>query len=121
MTLDTKGRVIAEQVAGLEAIGYGYDSLGRLSTITQGSGAAARTSTLSYNSKNELTSLVDPLTRAVGFAYDLAGRITTQTLPDLRTIGYAYDANGNVTSITPPPGPAHLFAPKQKGGLVNIV
>src|SRR5947208_5031811 len=64
---------------------------------------------LSYNSKNELTSIADPLLRSVGFAYDLAGRITTQTLPDLRTIGYAYDGNGNVTSITPPGKPAHGF------------
>ena len=94
----------------LSANHYTYDSLGRLSTMAQGTGVNVRTSTLNYNTKNELTSLVDPLTRAVGFAYDLAGRITTQTLPDLRTIGYAYDANGNVTSITPPPGPAHLFA-----------
>jgi YD repeat-containing protein len=86
----------------LEPVSYGYDALGRLSTITQGSGVDARTSTLTYNSKHELTSLVDPLTRTVGFAYDLAGRITTQTLPDLRQIGYAYDANGNVTGITPP-------------------
>ena len=60
-----------------------------------------RTSTPTYNSKNELTSIQDPLLRTVGLAYDLAGRITTQTLPDTRTIGYAYDANGNITGITP--------------------
>ena len=110
VTLDAKGRVIQEQVTGLDAVGYTYDSLGRLSTITQGSGGAARTSTLTYNSKNELTNIQDPLLRNVGFLYDLAGRIMTQILPDTRQIGYAYDGNGNVTSITPPPGPAHLFA-----------
>lgn len=110
VTLDAQGRVIQEQVTGLDAVSYTYDSLGRLSTITQGSGAAVRTSTLNYNSKNELTSTVDPLNRTVGFTYDLAGRIVTQTLPDTRQIGYAYDSNGNVTSITPPPGPAHTFA-----------
>jgi YD repeat-containing protein len=110
VTLDTKGRVIQEQVTGLDAVAYTYDSLGRLSTITQGSGGTARTSTLTYNSKNELTSIVDPLTRTVGFAYDLAGRITTQTLPDTRQIGYSYDPNGNVASITPPGKPAHAFS-----------
>lgn len=109
VTLDTKGRVIQEQVTGLEAVAYAYDSLGRFSTITQGSGGAARTSTLNYNTKNELTSIIDPLNRTVSFVYDLAGRITIQTLPDTRQIGYAHDANGNVTSITPPPGPAHTF------------
>lgn len=110
VTLDAKGRVIQEQVTGLEAVSYTYDALGRLSTITQGTGAAARTSTLNYNVKNELTNIQDPLLRNVGFAYDLAGRITIQTLPDTRTIGYSYDANGNVTSITPPGKPVHQFA-----------
>ncbi|MCC6965825.1 MAG: hypothetical protein IT391_06020, partial [Nitrospira sp.] len=110
VTLDTKDRVIQEQVTGLDGVSYTYDSLGRLSTITQGSGAGARTSTLTYNSKHELTNIQDPLLRNVGFAYDLAGRILTQTLPDTRTIGYSYDANGNVTSITPPGKPQHQFA-----------
>jgi RHS repeat-associated protein len=110
VTLDAKGRVIQEQVTGLEAVNYSYDALGRLSTITQGSGATARTSMLAYNTLNQLTSLTDPLTRTVGFAYDLAGRITTQTLPDLRQIAYAYDGNGNVTSLTPPGRPPHAFS-----------
>jgi YD repeat-containing protein len=105
-----KGRVASEQVTGLEAVRYHYDAVGRLSTITQGTGVDARTSTLTYNSKNELTGITDPLSRTVGFAYDLAGRITTQTLPDTRTIGYSYDANGNVTAITPPGKPTHTFA-----------
>jgi RHS repeat-associated protein len=109
VTLDTKGRVVQEQVTGLEAVSYTYDSLGRLSTITQWSGVDARTSTLSYNTKNELISILDPLSRSVGFVYDLAGRITKQTLPDLREIQYSYDANGNVSSITPPGRPAHGF------------
>ncbi len=110
VTLDAQGRVIQEQVTGLEAVSYTYDAQGRLSTITQGTGTTARTSALSYDTKNQLTSVQDPLLRTVGFAYDLAGRITTQTLPDLRTIGYAYDGNGNVTTITPPSRPAHGFS-----------
>jgi len=110
VTLDAQGRVIQEQVTGLEAVSYSYDAQGRLATITQGTGASARTSTLSYDTKNQLTSVQDPLLRTVGFSYNLAGRITTQTLPDLRTIGYTYDGNGNVTSITPPGRPAHAFS-----------
>src|SRR2546427_2294911 len=109
VTLDAQGRVIQEQVTGLEAVSYAYDALGRLSTITQGTGTTARTSTLGYDTKNQLTSILDPLSRTVGFSYDLAGRISTQTLPDLRTIDYAYDGNGNGTSITPPGRPAHGF------------
>jgi RHS repeat-associated protein len=110
VTLDTKGRVVQEQVTGLEPVNYTYDALGRLQTITQGSGAVTRTSTLTYNRNNELTAITDPLGRTVGFAYDLASRITSQTLSDLREIRYTYDANGNVTSITPPGRPAHVFS-----------
>jgi len=51
VTLDAKGRVIQEQVTGLEPVSYSYDALGRLATITQGTGVDARTSTLTYNSK----------------------------------------------------------------------
>ncbi|MBX3324920.1 MAG: hypothetical protein U0223_13295 [Nitrospira sp.] len=109
VTLDAKGRVVQEQVTGLDPVAYTYDTSGRLATITQGTGVNVRTSTLTYNSKHELTTIQDPLLRDVGFAYDLAGRITTQTLPDTRTIGYAYDANGNVTGITPPGRPVHQF------------
>ncbi|HMS84684.1 MAG TPA: hypothetical protein PKD12_13620, partial [Nitrospira sp.] len=110
VTLDAKGRVVQEQVTGLEPVAYTYDVLGRLATITQGTGAGARSSILNYNTKNELTKITDPLLRDVQFAYDLAGRITTQTLPDTRTIGYTYDANGNVTGITPPGRPVHQFS-----------
>ena len=110
VTLDVKGRVVQEQVAGLEPVTYEYDSLGRLSSITQGTGGGARASILAYNTKNELIGLTDSLNRTVGFGYNPAGRIITQTLPDLRTIGYGYDGNGNVTAITPPGRPAHAFA-----------
>ncbi|PYN96669.1 MAG: hypothetical protein DMD91_20675, partial [Candidatus Rokuibacteriota bacterium] len=110
VTLDAQGRVVQEQVTGLEPVAYSYDTQGRLNTITQGTGTNARTSTLSYDTKNQLTSVQDPLLRSVGFAYDPAGRIITQTLPDTRTIGYSYDGNGNVTSITPPGRPAHAFS-----------
>jgi len=110
VTLDVNGRVIQEQVTGLDAVSYTYDTLGRLATITQGTGPTARTSTLNYDALNRLTSIVDPLTRTVGFGYDQADRITTQTLPDLRQIAYSYDANGNVTAITPPGKPQHQFA-----------
>jgi YD repeat-containing protein len=82
---------------------------GRLSTVTQGTGTSARTSSFTYNPEGFLASVTDPLTRIVSFGYDLNGRVTSQTLPDLRVIQTTYDANGNVASITPPSRPAHLF------------
>jgi len=108
-TLDDQARVVAEQPAGLEAVISTYDARGRLSTITTGSGADLRQTTLTYNSDGYLASITDPLARSVGFDYDLAGRVTTQTLPDGRAIGFTYDAAGNVTSVTPPGRTAHVF------------
>ncbi len=103
--LDNKGRVYQEQTVGLEAAGYQYDAKGRLTGITQGT----RTTTIVYDSLNQISSITDAANRTVSFTYDLAGRVTQQTLPDSRVIAYSYDANGNVTSITPPGRPAYNF------------
>jgi len=108
-TLDPQGRVLTTQVTGLAPISFAYDPRGRLSTLSQGSGGSARSSTFTYNPQGFLASLTDPLSRTVSFGYDAAGRVTTQTLPDLRVIQTTYDANGNVASITPPSRPAHSF------------
>jgi RHS repeat-associated protein len=107
--LDTQGRTVREQVDSLEPIAFTYDPRGRLSTVTQGTGGTARTSTFTYNPEGFLETINDPLSRTVRFTYDPVGRVLTQTLPDLRVIQTTYDANGNVASITPPSRPAHTF------------
>ena len=107
--LDPQGRVLQRQVVGLEPISFTYDPRGRLSTMTQGTGGAARSSTFTYNPQGFLAGLTDPLSRTVSFGYDATGRVTTQTLPDSRVIQTTYDANSNVASITPPSRPAHSF------------
>ncbi len=104
-TLDALGHVTQKQTAGFDPVNYTYDNKGRLSTISQG----VRTTTMNYDTLNQLSSLTDPAGRTVSFGYDLAGRVTQETLPDGRTIGYSYDANGNVTRIMPPGRPSHSF------------
>jgi YD repeat-containing protein len=108
-TLDALGRLVQTQAAGLEPVSFTYDLRGRLTTITEGTGVAARVATLGYDLQDRLVSVTDALGRSVGFTYDLADRITTQTLSDGRQIGLTYDANENVTSISPPSRPAHAF------------
>jgi YD repeat-containing protein len=44
-TLDTQGRVIEEQLAGLDPVQWTYDTEGRLTTLTQG----PRTAVLTYD------------------------------------------------------------------------
>ncbi|HZY42095.1 MAG TPA: hypothetical protein VFF59_08855, partial [Anaerolineae bacterium] len=108
-TIDAQGRPVLEQVSGLFPISDTYDSHGRLSTVTQGSGAETRVFTYTYNSDGYLATITDPVGHTTNLAYDAAGRVTAQTVPDSRVIGYAYDANGNVTAITPPSRPVHTF------------
>lgn len=106
---DMQSRVIQKQVADIEAMNYGYDTRGRLISLTQGHGATARTTTLNYNSEGYLESVTDPLGRTLSYKYDVAGRIKDQILPDGRTMKYSYDANGNVISLIPPESSSHTF------------
>lgn len=106
---DGRGRLVQSQVAGIEAVDYVYDALGRLSAMTQGTGAAARKFEFTYNPKNELISVRDPVSRTVGFAYNAAERVSTETLPDNSSIDFTYDQNGNLSAITPPGRPPHSF------------
>lgn len=109
-TIDAQGRIVGQQTANLNPVALTYDSHGRLSSTTQGSGASARATTFAYGSDGRLATITDPLNRQTNFIYDAAGRVTSQTLPGNRTVAYTYDANGNVTSITPPGKTAHMFA-----------
>ena len=108
-TLDARGRVVQQQVAGLLAETFTYDGHGRLSTEVQGTGSGTRTTTLSYDSDGLLETLTDPLAQASSFAYDAVGRLTSETLPGGRTVAFGYDASGNLTSLTPPGAAAHAF------------
>lgn len=107
---DALGRVIQQQYATLQPVSYLYDTRGRLSNITQGTGTTARSATLAYNTQGQLQSATDPLGRTVNYQYDLANRLTQQTLPDGHVVSYSYDANGNLTGLTPPSRPKHAFA-----------
>jgi RHS repeat-associated protein len=107
--LDAQGRLIEAGVTGLEPITMSYDGRGRLSSMNQGSGANARTTTFNYNAAGYLQSATDALGHSGGLDYDPAGRVIAQTLANGQQVGFAYDAKGNLTSLTPPGQPAHGF------------
>jgi len=104
--LDTLERTSSVQIGSLTAVALGYDSQGRLTSVSQGT----RKASLTYNSSGFLADVTDPLGLQTSFSYDADGRLLTKTLPDGRTISYTYDGNGNLTSVTPPGKSAHLFA-----------
>jgi len=107
--LDAQGRLIESGVTGLEPIMMSYDGRGRLSGLTQGSGANTRTTTFNYNAAGYLQSATDALGHSGSLDYDNAGRVFAQTLANGQQVGFAYDAKGNLTSLTPPGQPAHCF------------
>ncbi len=97
-TLDSKGRVIRTEVAGLAPVTIAYDEHGRATSVVQGS----RQVSLGYDSNGHLSSITDPLSRVVGLQKDLVGRVTKQTAPDGAQTLFSYDAASNITSVTPP-------------------
>jgi RHS repeat-associated protein len=105
VTLDEKDRVVKQDVPGLESTTLTYDSLGRLQTVAQGT----RPSTFAYDTYGYLTSVTDPLARAVTYQNDPVGRLTAMTGTDSRQVLFGYDANSNMTSLTPPGRPAYRF------------
>jgi RHS repeat-associated protein len=103
--LDARGRLVEQQVAGIDPLRFIYDNLGRPVSAMQGS----RTSAFAYDAQGNLARITDALSRVVAFEHDLGGRLTRQITPDGREILYSYDANGNLVSITPPGRPTHTF------------
>ncbi len=106
---DAQERVSQTQLIGLEAVRFVYDARGRLSSASQGQGAAERTTSFGYGADGYLASVTDDLSRTTSFEYDDAGRLERTVLPDSREIIYSWDDNGNLASLTPPGQPAHVF------------
>ena len=84
MLLDDGGRVLSLQIPSLPARQFTYDDRGRPTTITQGSGADARTVSFGYDAQGDLSSITDPLLRTAVFERESVGRIRKATLPDSR-------------------------------------
>jgi RHS repeat-associated protein len=103
--IDAVEKLTQTQHASFLPVNYGYDTRGRLGSVTQGS----RTLTVGYNSQGFVSSITNSLNQVNSFSYDPLGRILTATLPDSRVINLSYDSAGNIASITPPNSAAHEF------------
>jgi WXG100 family type VII secretion target len=101
---------------------YAYDTRGNL---TQSTDPLGRTTTITYDGKNNPTAIVcpdssqlsfdygpagnmlrstDPLQRITDLAYTPEGRPNQITLPDGSQYSLAYDERGNITQVTDPQG-----------------
>jgi RHS repeat-associated protein len=107
LTIDSLGRMVSNQVTGLNGASMTYDANGRLATLTRGSGPGARTLTFAYNPAGFVSTVTDPIGRMTQFNYDDAGRVTSKVFPDGRILSMSYDAAGNLATLTPPGRPAY--------------
>ena len=103
-TVDAQGRTVAIASPGFAPLAITYDAHGRVVTETAGTGAAARTATLTWNAANDLVAEHDPLDRGVAMTYDAAGRLLTVTDPAGNTTSVGYDRAGWMTSLAEPGG-----------------
>ena len=108
-TMDDQGRLIKAELSGLAPVIMDYDTHGRLTTFTVGTGTDARVTAYSYDANGYPGIIKNSLLQDIRFEYDDAGRTTKQILPDSTEVGFDYDANGNMTFITPPGKPDHSF------------
>lgn len=100
-TYDAQGRVTGKgQTVGSTtlAIGYGYDSAGRLGTVTLPSGNVV---TYGYNSNGQVTSVTlnGSTTILSGITYDPFGPITGWTWGNGTTTSRGFDTDGKITQV----------------------
>ena len=99
---DLAGRPTYMAIAGLTPIDLGYDSRGRLKTVTQGAGSNQRSVTYIYGTSGFVDNIVDALPQTVQYQRDAVGQPLVTTLPGNRALGLDFDANGNLSGVTPP-------------------
>lgn len=75
---------------------FTYTALHQQATMTDGTG----TTTTVYDSLGRVTSRTNGAGETVGYSYDLTGNITSQTYPNGHVVTSAYDAANNLTSLT---------------------
>jgi|GEM_PF-1795685 len=95
----------AVSIPGLFDTDYGYDTRGRLTSITNNT----RQTSFTYNGQGFLGSVTDPENHTTTYAYDPVGRVTGISRPDGSSLGFADDPNGNMTVLTNPADISHLF------------
>jgi len=96
-------------VPGLHNVDFGYDTQGRLTSVTQNT----RVTDLAYNAQGLLESVTDPESQMTTYTYDAVGRVTGIDPPATPVIEFTYDDAGNMTVLTTPGGIQHGFGYNQ--------
>jgi RHS repeat-associated protein len=133
ITYDADGQRTG-QTDGSGTWSWTWDSLHRLSDVTEGSSGTvsyqynlrdepkritypnAKTVARGYDDAGRLTSVADWLGNTTTFAYDADGNLTTETLPSPTRITdrFSYAADDSLSSIRDTRGQSHMFSARYK-------
>lgn len=93
----TTGKLIAILDRNLNITSISYDSLGRLSTVTDPAGQHLY---FNYGASGTLvTSVTTDFGVSISYSYDSLGRLSQVTEPDSSTITYEYDSQSLIASV----------------------
>ena len=94
---ETFGNLKSVTDARNNAVTYGYDELGRGTSVTFADGSA---STLEYNGFGDVVKSTNRRGQSITYEYDSQGRLTKKTWSNGRTFAYAYDEEGNMVAAS---------------------
>lgn len=112
--LDDKARPVWRQMGDLEPISYTYDSHGRVTTVSRGTGATERIALMSYYPDGTglpeagyLMSLTTPTDETLTFTRDAFGRPLSVSLAE-DTVQFGYSYAGDLEQLTTPNEDPHI-------------
>ncbi|WP_423815664.1 RHS repeat protein [Ralstonia solanacearum species complex bacterium KE056] len=83
-----------------------YDTSGKLQSVRDRN---SRTTALSYNAANQLTTVTATSGRSLALAYDNQNRVASVTAPDGAVTGYSYNSAGILSTVTHPDGTTRQY------------
>jgi RHS repeat-associated protein len=101
---------------GATLLSFGYDTAGRLTTVTDAYGNAT---TVERDPEGAATAIVSPFGHRTVLSTDANGWLDGVTLPDGNGYGLTHDAGGLLTELVDPRGGAHAFTYDGVGRLTS--
>lgn len=96
-----------------------YDEKGNVKSISVSGDGTTLTTTMTYDSMNNLTSITDPKGYTTTYSYDSNGNLTGISAPESVTTSIEVNSKGLPTSVTNPMGVVAQFAYNSYGNLTK--